>query len=55
MDLIKYDQSLVGKGQGFINLGATCYFNSLLQCLLSCDAFRHFVASVSFVRTYVRT
>ena len=38
MDLLKYDEKRVPKGQGFINLGATCYFNSLLQCLLSCPA-----------------
>lgn len=37
-DLIKYNKHYVPKGQGLINLGATCYFNSLLQCLLSCPA-----------------
>lgn len=36
--LKKYDLAYVPKGQGFINLGATCYFNSLLQCLLSCPS-----------------
>jgi ubiquitin C-terminal hydrolase len=35
-DLASYNSKYVPKGQGFINLGATCYFNSLLQCLLSC-------------------
>lgn len=37
-DLLKYNGEFVPKGQGFINLGATCYFNSLLQCLLSCPS-----------------
>jgi len=37
-DLIEYDEKCVPLGQGFINLGATCYFNSLLQCLLSCPS-----------------
>jgi hypothetical protein len=37
-DLIPYDGQCVPTGQGFINLGATCYFNSLLQCLLSCPS-----------------
>jgi ubiquitin C-terminal hydrolase len=25
-------------GKGFINKGATCYLNSLLQCILSCSS-----------------
>lgn len=37
-DLIKYNEKLVPKGNGFINLGATCYHNSILQCLLSCTS-----------------
>jgi len=36
--LIEYNIDYVPEGQGFINLGATCYFNSLLQCLLSCPS-----------------
>ena len=36
--LIPYNNALVPKGQGFVNLGATCYFNSILQCLLSCPS-----------------
>lgn len=38
MDLTSYDEKYVPDGQGFVNLGATCYFNSLLQCLLSCPS-----------------
>lgn len=38
MDLITYEEKHVPDGQGFVNLGATCYFNSLLQCLLSCPS-----------------
>lgn len=37
-DLVKYDKSFIPNGQGLINLGATCYFNSLLQCILSCPS-----------------
>jgi len=38
MDLIAYDEKKLPIGQGFRNLGATCYFNSILQCLLSCPS-----------------
>jgi ubiquitin C-terminal hydrolase len=37
-DLLEYNENYVPEGQGFVNLGATCYFNSLLQCLLSCPS-----------------
>lgn len=37
-DLIPYNPAFVPKGSGFINLGATCYFNSILQCLLRCPS-----------------
>jgi len=37
-DLLEFNPSILSKGGGFINLGATCYFNSLLQCLLSCTS-----------------
>ena len=36
--LLAYNIDYVPEGQGFVNLGATCYFNSLLQCLLSCPS-----------------
>jgi ubiquitin C-terminal hydrolase len=38
MDLLKYNEKYVSKGQGFVNMGNTCYFNSLLQCVLSCPS-----------------
>lgn len=37
-DLLPYNVEYVTKGKGFINLGATCYFNSILQCLMSCPS-----------------
>lgn len=37
-DLLPYNPKYVPTGQGFVNLGATCYFNSILQCILSCPS-----------------
>jgi ubiquitin C-terminal hydrolase len=37
-DLLPYNLKFVPKGNGFVNLGATCYFNSILQCLMSCSS-----------------
>lgn len=37
-DLVPYDERFIPNGNGFMNRGATCYFNSLLQCLLSCSS-----------------
>lgn len=45
-DLVTYKEKYVPKGQGFINLGATCYFNSLLQCILSCPAIYEVLDSI---------
>jgi len=39
MDLRKYNPESVLKPVGFVNLGFTCYYNSLLQALLSCTSF----------------
>ncbi len=38
MDIIPYNVNFVSKGQGLVNFGNTCYFNSILQCLLSCPS-----------------
>lgn len=38
-DLIKYNINYIPQtGSGFLNLGATCYFNSLIQAMLSCSS-----------------
>jgi ubiquitin C-terminal hydrolase len=36
--LLPYNKKYITKGNGFVNLGATCYFNSILQCLISCTS-----------------
>lgn len=38
MDLESFDEKLLPAAFGFKNLGATCYFNSLLQSLLTCTS-----------------
>ncbi len=37
-DLLPYNARFISSGNGFINLSNICYFNSLLQCILSCSA-----------------
>ena len=39
MSLIEYDESFALYPLGFRNLGTTCYFNALLQSMLSCTSF----------------
>ena len=39
MSLISYNNESELLPTGFINLGATCYFNALLQSMLSCTSF----------------
>lgn len=41
MEDSKYDAKLVPHPFGFRNMGATCYFNALLQSIISCPAFAH--------------
>lgn len=38
-DFIRYDKKYVPKVFGFTNEGSTCYFNAIMQSLLSCSAF----------------
>ena len=37
-DLVPYNIEYIPNGQGIINTGNTCYFNSFMQCLLSCSS-----------------
>ena len=37
-DLTSYNINYVPNGHGLINIGNTCYFNSFIQCLLSCPS-----------------
>jgi ubiquitin C-terminal hydrolase len=37
--LVKYNQDIVIPAFGFLNIGSTCYFNALMQALLSCTSF----------------
>ena len=39
MDLTKYNEELCINPVGFVNNGVICYFNSMLQSLLSCTSF----------------
>lgn len=38
VDLIPFNPAYLVQPNGFVNLGATCYFNSLVQCILSCTS-----------------
>lgn len=38
MDLLPYNKDYATNGNGFVNLGNSCYFNTLLQCLISCPS-----------------
>lgn len=43
MALIRHNSVLELRPFGFNNLGATCYFNAVLQSLLSCTSFIHYL------------
>lgn len=47
IDLATYKEQYVPTAQGFVNLGATCYFNSLMQCILSCPVIFETLKSVA--------
>ena len=38
--MLAYQADKLGKSHGFTNYGSTCYFNTLIQSLLSCPALR---------------
>lgn len=38
IDIIKYDQQFSVQPVGFINVGASCYFNTIIQSMLSCTS-----------------
>lgn len=50
MDISKYNniQNIQKKRTGLLNIGATCYINTLIQCLLSCPVFREFILSKDY-------
>lgn len=54
MDITKYKEGTNlnnnehNKRTGLLNIGATCYINTLIQCLLSCPVFRNFILSKDY-------
>ena len=49
MDITKYlNNNDFRKRTGLLNVGATCYINTLIQCLLSCPVFREFIISKDY-------
>lgn len=49
MDISKYiSNDTYNKRTGLQNIGATCYINTLIQCLLSCTYFNNFILSNNY-------
>ena len=47
MDILKYNPKFVPGVRGLSNFGNTCYFNSLIQCLLSCSSLNEYVLKIN--------
>lgn len=49
-DLTPYNASYVpSQGSGFVNLGATCYFNAVIQSLLSCSSLNQLLLHANLI------
>ena len=54
MDITKYKEGTNlnnnehHKRTGLLNVGSTCYINTLIQCLISCPVFREFIISKDY-------
>ena len=52
MDLKKFNQNFEFYPLGFKNIGSTCYYNALLQALLSCTALSEELLNSKFQAAY---
>jgi len=52
MSLVPFDDELLIEPVGFNNLGNTCYFNSIIQCLLSCTSLFRKIAELAKQEKY---
>ena len=56
MELIPYNNKLLINAAGFVNgTGFSCYYNSLLQCLLSCTSIYKFIEDSADADLFIRT
>ncbi len=53
-ELILYNKDYVSVGLGISNFGNSCYFNSLIQCLLSCPSIYHVLQTNKFDERYIK-